>query len=468
MAYVQDEQVPGLDLLPTDIVSTDAFVIYRGSTAPLFFRAPGSLLTKTLVGLSNVANVDTTDASNISSGTLPDGRFPATLPAVSGANLTNVNAATATVANEATDTTCFPVFVTAATGNLAAKSNAGLTFNSATGVLAATGFSGPLTGNVTGNCSGSSGSCTGNAATASAVALGGITGLGTGVGTALAINVGSAGAFITFNGDAGTPSALVGTNISGTAASLTAGAATVLSTTRTIGGSNFDGSGNVTSFPEPGAIGGTTPSSGTFTTLVAGSTTSLLLGTAGSAVGNIGFRNATSGTATLAPPTGALGTYSVTLPNAVSTLPIFGQQMTFAGPTAARTITLPDAAFTVAGLTVTQTLTNKRVTPRTGTVASAAEPTIDTDAVDIFTITALAVAITSMTTNLSGTPTIGQKLVIRFKDDGTGRAISWGASFASRGATLPTTTTANKTTYAGLIWNGVASTWDCVAAVTEA
>lgn len=53
-----------------------------------------------------------------------------------------------------------------------------------------------------------------------------LTDLGTGVATALAINVGSAGAFLTFNGNAGTPSALVGTNISGTAASLTAGTAT--------------------------------------------------------------------------------------------------------------------------------------------------------------------------------------------------------------------------------------------------
>ena len=39
-----------------------------------------------------------------------------------------------TVANEATDTTCFPLFVTAATGDLGPKSNANLTFNSNTGV----------------------------------------------------------------------------------------------------------------------------------------------------------------------------------------------------------------------------------------------------------------------------------------------------------------------------------------------
>ena len=51
----------------------------------------------------------------------------------------------------------------------------------------------------------------------------------------------------------GTPSSLIGTNISGTGGSFTAGAATQLSTARTIslageasGNTNFDGSGNVT------------------------------------------------------------------------------------------------------------------------------------------------------------------------------------------------------------------------------
>jgi len=44
-----------------------------------------------------------------------------------------------TVANEQTDTTCFPLFVTEATGDLGPKSNAGLSFNSATGNLIVTG-----------------------------------------------------------------------------------------------------------------------------------------------------------------------------------------------------------------------------------------------------------------------------------------------------------------------------------------
>lgn len=104
----------------------------------------------------------------------------------------------------------------------------------------------------------------------------------------------------------------------------------------------------------------------------------------------------------------------------------------------------------------------------TSTVTSSATPTINTDTTDIFTITALAAAITSFTTNLSGTPANGQKLIIRIKDDGTARAITWGASFASRGATLPTTTVLGKYTYVGLIYNSTAAVWDCVAVSQEA
>jgi len=126
------------------------------------------------------------------------------------------------------------------------------------------------------------------------------------------------------------------------------------------------------------------------------------------------------------------------------------------------------AALAPVRATNTVTLTNKRVTERVGTVTSHATPTINTDNVDVFTITALAAAITSMTTNLSGTPTAGQKLIIRIKDNGTARAIAWGASFASRGGTLPTTTVLGKTHYVGFIWNEVASVWDCVVAVVEA
>lgn len=117
---------------------------------------------------------------------------------------------------------------------------------------------------------------------------------------------------------------------------------------------------------------------------------------------------------------------------------------------------------TAVGTTDTQTLTNKRVTPRVGTTTSSATPAINTDNVDHFNITALATNITSMTSSLSGTPTDGQKLMLRITGDSTPRTITWGASFISSGvATLLATTAASKTHHVGLMWNG--SAWVCLA-----
>ena len=51
-----------------------------------------------------------------------------------------------TVADESSDTTCFPLFVTAATGDLAPKSGTNLSFNSSSGRLDATQFNGNFVG----------------------------------------------------------------------------------------------------------------------------------------------------------------------------------------------------------------------------------------------------------------------------------------------------------------------------------
>ena len=122
----------------------------------------------------------------------------------------------------------------------------------------------------------------------------------------------------------------------------------------------------------------------------------------------------------------------------------------------------------VVDLTTAQTLTNKRITKRITTITSHATPTINTDNCDCVTITAQAEAITSMTTNLSGTPTNFQTLIIRIKDDGTGRAITWGTSYEAKGVALPTTTTASKVLTVGFIYDTVSAKWGCVASLTEA
>lgn len=117
---------------------------------------------------------------------------------------------------------------------------------------------------------------------------------------------------------------------------------------------------------------------------------------------------------------------------------------------------------TLATLDGTQTLTNKRVTVRTGTTTSSATPTINTDSVDAYHLTAQEVDITSFTTNLSGTPTDFQKLIISITGTAA-RAITWGSSFENGPVALPTTTTTTQRLDVGFIWNAVTSKWRCMA-----
>jgi hypothetical protein len=113
----------------------------------------------------------------------------------------------------------------------------------------------------------------------------------------------------------------------------------------------------------------------------------------------------------------------------------------------------------VVGISDVQTLTNKRVTKRTGTVASSAT----TDNIDFFSITALAANITSFTTNLTGTPTEGQMLWIAVTDNGTPRTLAFGASFEASTVALPTTTVASTRLDMGFVWNTASSRWRIVA-----
>jgi hypothetical protein len=70
--------------------------------------------------------------------------------------------------------------------------------------------------------------------------------------------------------------------------------------------------------------------------------------------------------------------------------------------------------------------------------------------------------------NPTGTWYQGQDLIIRIKDDGTGRAITWGSDYRAIGVTLPTTTVANKLTYVGVIYNSTDSKWDVLGVSQEA
>lgn len=110
---------------------------------------------------------------------------------------------------------------------------------------------------------------------------------------------------------------------------------------------------------------------------------------------------------------------------------------------------------------------NERVVAASATTGTL---TINCDIADQYEALGLTGAITLAAP--SGTPTPGQKLIIRLKDNGTARGITWttgsSGAFQAVGIVLPTTTVVNKLTYVGCIWNATESRWDAVAVVTQA
>jgi hypothetical protein len=114
----------------------------------------------------------------------------------------------------------------------------------------------------------------------------------------------------------------------------------------------------------------------------------------------------------------------------------------------------------------TVTLTNKRVTKRVSTTASSATPTPNADTDDVYTVTALAAAATFGAP--TGTPTEGQMLIIRVKDNGTARALSFNAIYRfSTDLAAPTTTIISKTLYMGFMYNSADAKWDCLSWISN-
>lgn len=91
------------------------------------------------------------------------------------------------------------------------------------------------------------------------------------------------------------------------------------------------------------------------------------------------------------------------------------------------------------------------------TIASAATAT-PTFADDFVKITAQAAPIQFL--NPTGVQAEMWGIVIRLKDNGTARAITWDTQYRAMGAPLPTTTTINKTMYIPIVFNLTDTKWD--------
>jgi hypothetical protein len=106
-----------------------------------------------------------------------------------------------------------------------------------------------------------------------------------------------------------------------------------------------------------------------------------------------------------------------------------------------------------------------RVVPRATSIASSVTPTPNADTTDQYEVTALASAATFGAP--TGTPTAGQKLTIRIKDNGTSQTLAWNAIYRAIGLILPSATVANKLIYVGCIYNTTDTKWDVVAVSEE-
>ena len=83
---------------------------------------------------------------------------------------------------------------------------------------------------------------------------------------------------------------------------------------------------------------------------------------------------------------------------------------------------------------------------------------------DVYELTAIA---NNTTFSFTGTPTDGQNFIIRYKDAGVSKTLTW-TGFTAIGVTLPTATTAGKWGYVGVTYNSAASQYHVTAVTTEA
>lgn len=214
-----------------------------------------------------------------------------------------------------------------------------------------------------------------------------------------------------------------------------AGTATALQTARTIDGQSFDGTANITVIA-PGTVAATAK-----TTPVDADVMPL----ADSAASNV--------------------LKKVTWANIKATLKTYFDAIysTLASPTFTGT---PAAPTATRGTTTTQIATTAFArTPSVQAVTSAATVT-PTFADDMVKITAQAAGLTLA--NPTGTAIDGAGMVIRIKDNGTARSISYGTQYRAIGVTLPTTTVVSKTLYLAMVYNTEDTTWDVLAVGQQA
>jgi len=270
-------------------------------------------------------------------------------------------------------------------------------------------------------------------------------------------------------------------------------------------GSTVSGINGVTI--DNGIIGGTTAAAGTFTTLTATGQTSL-----GGAAGAESFRVVTRASATdyveadggtsgtsgvylsaqgsstninlfLSAKTGAVRFYTggkgsleqfrvSNTASAVNYVQVTGAGAGNPPVISSQGATTPDLDLTLTPKGAGRVNITTSIKPKVNSTTSVTSPLAwNSTSYDEYALTALANALT-ISADANTAPADGQRMMFRFKDNGTARALTWttGATNAFRvvGVTLPTTTVASKLLYVGCIYNAADSRWDAIAVGQEA
>jgi len=151
---------------------------------------------------------------------------------------------------------------------------------------------------------------------------------------------------------------------------------------------------------------------------------------------------------------GGLSTDTLTV-SGTATLPSLGNT-TISGTLGVTGATTLTGALTANGAT---TFNNSVVvTPSSTTSGSTITPTLTST---MYIVSALATSATIAAP--TGTPSDGQSLIIRIRDNGTSQTLSWNAIYNVIQVTLPTATTISNTHYIGCKYNAATSKWDVLS-----